>query len=353
MTPIQNKKIKLTEYSSGGGCGCKIPSGTLEKLLNNYNKKFKDKKLLVGNENSDDAAVYKINDSQGIVASTDFFTPIVDNPYDFGRISATNALSDIYAMGAKPIFALAILAFPKTKLSNDIIKKIMNGGEDICNSAGITIAGGHTIESAEPIYGLAVVGLIDLKKIRTNSNVANNDLMILTKPLGVGIISASIKKKKKLNKDIYREMLSICTKLNEPGYILSKRSLINGMTDITGFGLLGHLKEMCVASKKKAIITYDDIPKIKGVEKLIKENIYTGASNKNWLNIKNYVENPKEINNAKKILLSDPQTSGGLLMSCTKKNSKEVLSILKKNDFKTSCIIGEFKNSKQPRIGII
>lgn len=351
MKTIQNKKIKLTEYSSGGGCGCKISSGALEKILNNYSKKFKDKKLLVGNENSDDAAVYKINNNQGIVASTDFFTPIVDDPYDFGRISATNALSDIYAMGAKPIFALAILAFPNNKFSKDVIRKITNGGEDICNSAGIAIAGGHTIESSEPIYGLAVIGLIDLKKIRTNSDVADNDLMILTKPLGIGIISASIKKNK-LNKDVYKEMISNCTKLNEPGYILSERSLINGMTDITGFGLLGHLKEMCIASKKRAVITYDNIPKIKGVENLIRENIYTGASNKNWLDIKKFVKNSKKISEEKKILLSDPQTSGGLLISCTKKNSAEVLSILKYNNFKTSSIIGEFKNNKQPLISI-
>ena len=274
MRTIQNKKIKLTEYSSGGGCGCKISSGALEKILNNYSKKFKDKKLLVGNENSDDAAVYKINNNQGIVASTDFFTPIVDDPYDFGRISATNALSDIYAMGAKPIFALAILAFPNDTFSKDVIRKITNGGEDICNTAGIAIAGGHTIESSEPIYGLAVIGLI------------------------------------------------------------------------------GHLKEMCIASKKRAVITYDNIPKIKGVENLIRENIYTGASNKNWLDTKRFIENSKKLSEEKKILLSDPQTSGGLIISCTKKNSAEVLSILKHNNFKTSSIIGEFKNNKQPSIEI-
>ena len=354
MTTKQDKNIKLTDFSSGGGCGCKVSSKTLENILSGYNKKFKDKRLLVGNESSDDAAVYKINKIQSIVASTDFFTPIVDDPFDFGIISATNALSDIYAMGAKPIFALAILAFPTKNFSKKIIKKITKGGENVCNNAGISIAGGHTIESSELVYGLAVTGLKEngLNNRARNSNVANDDLLILTKPLGIGIISALIQKKR-INKFFYNKMLSICTKLNKPGYILTKKKVINGMTDVTGFGLIGHLKEMCCASKKSVVIEYSNIPKINGVEDLIKDGIYTSASNKNWLNNKKYLENSKEISFEQKILLSDPQTSGGLIISCSKNNSEEVLSILQKNGFKESSIIGKFKNSKKPMIKVI
>ena len=339
------KNVKLTEFSTGGGCGCKVSPEVLKKLLNSERIKLLPKDLIVGLTNSDDAAVYKIDKERAIVATTDFFMPIVNNPSEFGEISATNALSDLYAMGAKPLFALAIVAMPIKKISLNIIKKIISGGEKICKNAGIPIAGGHTIESSEPIYGLVAIGIIKIREIKTNSKAEHEDDLILTKPIGTGILSTAIKKDI-ASKEQYNELIKSCTKLNDVGIYLSEKNLVSSMTDVTGFGLLGHLKEICLASKKKAIIQYKKIPIFEGTEKLVDNKIFTGASSRNWNSYKKYISKNSKVEQIKKIILSDPQTSGGLLLSCKKQNSKKILKILKSRRFKSSTIIGSIKNGK-------
>lgn len=337
--------VKLTKFSTGGGCGCKVSPDILKQILDSNDVKLIPKNLIVGIANSDDAAVYRINKKKAIVATTDFFMPIVNDPTEFGKISATNALSDLYAMGAKPLFALAVVAMPIKKISLDIIKKIISGGESVCNNIGIPVAGGHTIESSEPIYGLVAIGLIDTKEIKTNSEAKNKDDLILTKPIGSGILSTAIKKNMASRKQ-YNELIESCTKLNDAGIYLSKKNLVSSMTDVTGFGLLGHLKEICLASKKKAKIQYKKIPKFDRIEKLVNNKIFTSASSRNWESYKKYISKNSKIEINKRIILSDPQTSGGLLISCKKKNSKKILRYLKNRNFKFSSIIGSLENGK-------
>tara|TARA_E500000178_G_scaffold356289_1_gene433003 strand:- start:7607 stop:8653 length:1047 start_codon:yes stop_codon:yes gene_type:complete len=337
---------KLTEFSFGGGCGCKIDQKTLVNLI----PKFKNfsKKLIVDFSMSDDAAVYKLNKKQSIVGTTDFFMPIVDKAYDFGKISAANAISDLYAMGAKPLYALAIVAMPFEKINLKEIKEILKGGNKICEEADIVIAGGHTINSSEPIYGLSVTGIINSKDVKKNSTAKDKDFIFLTKPLGVGILSTAFKKNILNTKD-YKLLISSTTKLNKVGYELSKKKLISSMTDVTGFGLIGHLKEMCVASKKSAIIYKKDIPLFQNIKKYIKMGMLTSAAKKNWDNSKNVVENNNNISEELKNIISDPQTSGGLLFSCSRKNLKEVIDILKHDNLYAK-VIGEFKNEKKTQI---
>ncbi|MBH43501.1 MAG: selenide, water dikinase SelD [Rickettsiales bacterium] len=338
-----NKTIKLTEFSKGGGCGCKIPPNILENLIKALPIKLSNK-LLINNSKSDDAAVYRISKKKAIAATTDFFMPIVDDPFDFGMIAATNALSDIYAMGAKPLFALAIMAMPINKLQIKLIKKIMEGGYATCKKANIMVAGGHTIESSEPIYGLAVVGEVKIKNLKTNSNAQGREDIILTKPLGTGILSAALKKNK-IDRILYKELIENCIKLNDIGIELGKKKYISSITDVTGFGLLGHLKEVCMASNVSATIILKNLPKLKGVTKLINNSIYTAASTKNWKSYKNFVKNNNQLKKNERILLTDPQTSGGLLISCKNNKSKKVIELLKKNGYKSPKIIGFFSKS--------
>lgn len=335
--------IKLTRFSKGGGCGCKVPPNILENLLKDLPSKLSNK-LLIDNSKSDDAAVYKINKKKAIVATTDFFMPIVDDPFDFGMIAATNALSDIYAMGAKPLFALAIMAMPIGKIQVELIKKIIEGGQETCRKAKIIVAGGHTIESSEPIYGLAVIGEVDIKNLKTNSNAQAGEDIILTKPLGTGIISTALKKHKP-NKILYKQLIKNCTKLNDIGIKLGKKKYISSITDVTGFGLIGHLKEVCKASNVSATIVLKNLPKLKGVSKLIDNSIYTAASAKNWKSYKNFVKNNKELKKNNRIILTDPQTSGGLLVSCKKNKSRKIIELLKKNKYGFAKIIGFFSNN--------
>ena len=338
-----DRPIKLTKFSKGGGCGCKVPPNILDDLLRDLPNKL-SKKLLINNSKSDDAAVYKINKKKAIVATTDFFMPIVDDPFDFGAIAATNALSDIYAMGAKPLFALAIAAMPINKIEMKLIKKIIEGGQATCKKADVMVAGGHTIESSEPIYGLAVVGEVKIKNLKTNSNALVGDDIILTKPLGTGILSTALKRCKK-DKILYKELIKNCTKLNDIGIILGKKNYISSITDVTGFGLLGHLKEVCKASNVSATIFIKNLPKLRGVPQLISDSVYTAASGKNWKSYKGFVKNNKELNKNDRILLTDPQTSGGLLISCKKNKSKEIIELLKINKFFSAKIIGFFSNT--------
>ncbi|HSN64808.1 MAG TPA: selenide, water dikinase SelD, partial [Azonexus sp.] len=271
---------RLTSLSHGGGCGCKIAPGLLTEILKGGNRLPMPPELLVGIETSDDAAVYKLNDEQALIATTDFFMPIVDDPYDFGRIAATNAISDVYAMGGRPIMALALVGMPINVLPAEVIARILEGGESVCRAAGIPIAGGHSIDSAEPIYGLVVMGLIHPSKIKRNADARAGDKLILGKPLGVGVLSAALKKGA-LGADGYAAMIENTTKLNKPGIELAKLDGVHALTDVTGFGLLGHLLELARGASLEAQLEMAAIPLLPGVEQLAHDGFFTGASGRN------------------------------------------------------------------------
>jgi len=309
------EKIRLTEFSHGGGCGCKIAPAILSEILAASPIRGLPKDLLVGTETADDAAVYRLNDSQALVATTDFFTPIVDDPYDFGRIAATNAISDVYAMGGRPIFALAIVGMPLEKLPVSAIRQILAGGESVCAAAGIPIAGGHSIDTLEPIYGLVALGLVHPDKVKKNSSARAGDALILGKPLGIGILSAALKKGK-LSAAGYAEMLKWTTRLNTPGAALGEIAEVHSVTDVTGFGLAGHLLEMCRGAKLGAEVGFDSLPVIPEALDWAKQGVATGASERNWKGYGAEVDLPAGCADWKRKLLSDPQTSGGLLVAC-------------------------------------
>lgn len=335
--PIFNGK--LTSLSHGGGCGCKIAPGVLSNILKDSPFKTFSSALLAGSENNEDAAVYQINDRQAIVATTDFFMPIVDDPFDFGRIAATNAISDIYAMGAQPLFALALLGMPIEVLPLETIQKITAGGESVCQSAGIPIAGGHSIDSVEPIYGLVAIGIVDPAHLKRNSGAKEGDCIILSKPLGIGILSAGLKQER-LSSSGYQTMIALTTQLNTPGMELAKMQEVHALTDVTGFGLAGHLLEMGRGAKLKAELHWDRIPLIPEAVELAKADIYTGASTRNWQAYGDQVSpsaNPWQQN-----LLTDPQTSGGLLISCDPQAEQAVLQTLRQSGFDSAQTIGRF-----------
>jgi selenide,water dikinase len=331
---------RLTSLSHGGGCGCKIAPGVLTEWLKGSlpNSRFAD--LLVGTETSDDAAVYRLNDAQAIVATTDFFMPIVDDPFDFGRIAATNALSDIYAMGARPLLALAIVGMPVKTLPQETIRDILRGGEAVCENAGIPIAGGHSIDSVEPIYGLAVIGVVDPKYVKRNAGARAGDTLILGKPLGVGILSAALKKNA-LDESGYRAMIDVTTQLNLPGIELSTLAGVHAMTDVTGFGLLGHLLEMCRGSGLGARITAARVPMLAGAWSLAQSGVATGASARNWQSYGANVRLAPHLDAAVQSLLTDPQTSGGLLIACEPEAAPSVRAIFARLGFAHAGIIGE------------
>jgi len=333
------EKIRLTEFSHGGGCGCKIAPAILTELLAATPIRGLPKELLVGTETADDAAVYKLNDTQALVATTDFFTPIVDDPYDFGRIAATNAISDIYAMGARPIFALALVGMPLEKLPLSVIGKILAGGESICAEAGIPIAGGHSIDVLEPIYGLVALGLVDPKNIKRNSTAKPGDSLILGKPLGVGILSAALKKGK-LSDAGYKAMIDSTTKLNTPGEALASMPAVHALTDVTGFGLAGHLLEICRGSSLSADIAFADLPFISDAVSFAREGTATGASDRNWKGYGHDVLLPAGAPDWQRKLLTDPQTSGGLLVACAPEAEQAVLAEFRKRGFAQARTIG-------------
>src|SRR5574341_291372 len=309
------EKIRLTEYSHGGGCGCKIAPALLAEILAAAPVRGLPPDLLVGTETSDDAAVYRLNDSQALVATTDFFTPIVDDPYDFGRIAATNALSDIYAMGGKPLFALAVVGMPLDKLPVSVIRRILEGGESVCAALGIPIAGGHSIDTLEPIYGLVGLGLVHPDKVKKNSAARAGDVLVLGKPLGVGILSAVLKKGL-LSAQGYRQMLAATTQLNTPGEAFAEMPQVHAMTDVTGFGLAGHLLEICRGSRLSAEVRFDALPLIAEALERVQQGVATGASERNWKGYGADVRLPAGAAEWMRKLLSDPQTSGGLLVAC-------------------------------------
>jgi selenide, water dikinase len=331
---------RLTSLSHGGGCGCKIAPGVLAEWLKGSlpNRRFVD--LIVGTETSDDAAVYRLNDAQAIVATTDFFMPIVDDPFDFGRIAATNALSDIYAMGARPLLALAIVGMPIKTLPQETIRAILRGGEAVCENAGIPIAGGHSIDSVEPIYGLAVIGVVEPQHVKRNAGARAGDALILGKPLGVGILSAAFKKNA-LDEAGYRALIDVTTQLNLPGMELSRLAGVHAMTDVTGFGLLGHLLEMCRGSGLAARITAAQVPLLGGAWALAKSGVVTGASARNWQSYGADVRLAPHLDAAVQSVLTDPQTSGGLLVACAPDAASSVREIFARLGFAQAGIIGE------------
>jgi selenide,water dikinase len=337
------ERIRLTELSHGGGCGCKIAPAVLSEILASTPIRGLPKDLLVGTETADDAAIYRLNDSQALVATTDFFTPIVDDPFDFGRIAATNALADVYAMGGRPIFALAIVGMPLDKLPVAVIQKILEGGESVCAAVGIPIAGGHSIDTLEPIYGLVALGLVHPQKVKRNSSAKPGDVLILGKPLGIGILSAALKKGR-LSESGYRAMLDWTTRLNTPGEALADLPGVHAMTDVTGFGLAGHLLEILRGSKLAGEVQFDALPVIPEALDWVKQGVATGASDRNWKGYGHEVALPGDFPEWKRKLLSDPQTSGGLLVSCSKAAVPDVLKEFSQRGFDDARVIGKISS---------
>ncbi|MFN3984180.1 MAG: selenide, water dikinase SelD [Rhodocyclaceae bacterium] len=335
--------IKLTRFSHGGGCGCKIAPSVLQTLLASAPPGLMPADLLVGTEHADDAAVYRINDHQAIVATTDFFTPIVDDPYDFGRIAATNALSDVYAMGATPIMALAVVGMPLDKLPAEVIGRILAGGAAVCRDAGIPIAGGHSIDVLEPIYGLVGLGLVDPAQVKTNAGARAGDVLLLTKPLGVGILSAALKKGR-LDADGYAEMVRWTTLLNRVGAQLAADDAVHAVTDVTGFGLAGHLLEMCRASHLQAQLPFASIPLIARAEALARDAVATGASARNWTSYGDEVHLPDGFTDWQRTLLTDPQTSGGLLVACAPEAVARVSACVREVQGNDASVIGHLQD---------
>jgi selenide,water dikinase len=332
---------RLTSLSHGGGCGCKIAPGVLAELLARQAPLIPaSADLLVGTETADDAAVYRLNDEQAIVATTDFFMPIVDDPYEFGRIAATNALSDIYAMGARPLFALAIVGMPINVLPHDVIAAVLRGGESVCADAGIPVAGGHSIDSVEPIYGLAALGVVHPSRVKRNSTARAGDVLVLGKPLGVGVLSAALKKGE-LDDTGYAQMIATTTKLNRAGAALAALDGVHALTDVTGFGLLGHALELARGASVRIGLHYDRLPWLAGVEALAARGIVTGASARNWTSYGEHVTLDAGLPPVARALLTDPQTSGGLLVACAREAADAVLSCLRADGFERAAVIGE------------
>jgi len=331
--------IRLTSLAHGGGCGCKLAPAVLRDILASTPATAAFPNLMVGTETSDDAAVWRLNDSQALVATTDFFTPVVDDPYDFGRIAATNALSDVYAMGATPILALAIVGMPVNAMPLEMIQKILAGGASVCAAAGIPVAGGHSIDSAEPIYGLVALGLVHPDHVLKNSGGRAGDRLILTKPLGIGVYSAALKKDV-LDPAGYAALIQSTTQLNTIGRDLAGMPGVHAVTDVTGFGLLGHALEMARGANLTAELRADAAPLHPGVEALARDGVRTGAAVRNWASYGDAVVLPQDFPDWRRDLLCDPQTSGGLLISASPDAADRVLGLARDNGFRSSAIVG-------------
>jgi selenide, water dikinase len=320
-------RIRLTSLAHGGGCGCKLAPSVLQQLLVDHPAVNPYRQLLVGIETGDDAAVWQLDDGTCVIATTDFFMPVVDDPYDFGRIAATNAISDVYAMGGTPIMALAILGMPVDKVSTDIVRDILRGGSAVCAAAGIPIAGGHSIDAPEPIYGLAVIGICRPENVRRNSGAQAGDALILTKPLGVGIYSAALKKGV-LSGEGYAEMIASTTLLNRIGAELAKDAAVHAITDVTGFGLLGHALEMARGSRLSLVVQANELPLLADAAALAQQGLVTGASGRNWASYGETVVLPPGFPDWRRQLLTDPQTSGGLLIACASERAPDILQTI-------------------------
>jgi selenide,water dikinase len=346
---LPKSEPRLTSLSHGGGCGCKIAPGVLSEILKSGSGMPVPAELLVGIETADDAAVYQINDEQALIATTDFFMPIVDDPFDFGRIAATNAISDVYAMGGKPIMALALVGMPISVLSTDTIGKILAGGQAVCKAAGIPIAGGHTIDSVEPIYGLVAMGLVHPKRVKRNADARVGDRLILGKPLGVGVLSAALKKEK-LDAAGYAQMIATTTQLNTPGPELAELAGVHALTDVTGFGLAGHSLELARGADCTVQIDWNKVPLLRGVRELATQGMVTGASGRNWAGYGSSVTLPSGFAEVDQALLTDPQTSGGLLVSCAPESVAQVLAIFRQHGFEAAAEIGEITGEAPGRL---
>ena len=335
-------EVKLTQLSHGGGCGCKIAPALLQQILGDVKDKLPYPDLLVGTETSDDAAVYRLNDHQAVIATTDFFMPIVDDPFDFGRIAATNALSDVYAMGGTPIMALAIVGMPIGKLPVEIIRAILQGGESVCKAANIPLAGGHSIDSQEPIYGLVALGIVHPDRLKKNSNARAGDVLVLGKGLGVGIMAAALKKGA-LSEEGYTQLIDNTTKLNSVGTKLAGISDVHALTDVTGFGLLGHLLEMCRGSGLRGEISFDQVPILSTALPLARAGYGPGAIERNMESYGREVYFAQHIEVWQQRLLADAQTSGGLLVSVAPEAVDEVLACFHQSGFDQAAVIGAMK----------
>ena len=348
-TPLDALPLRLTSFSHGGGCGCKIAPGVLSEILRSSGGGMIPPELMVGIETADDAAVYKLNDEQALIATTDFFMPIVDDPFDFGRIAATNAISDVYAMGGRPIMALALVAMPIDKLTTAQIGQVIRGGESVCRQAGIPIAGGHTIDSVEPIYGLVVMGLVHPDRVRRNADAKAGDVLVLGKPIGVGILSAALKKEA-LDAAGYERLIETTTQLNTPGVALADLPGVHAITDVTGFGLAGHALELGRGANLGITIRWSKVPLLAGVEEMAREGFVTGASGRNWAGYGVEVLLDNTLPAVARDLLTDPQTSGGLLVSCTPESVKEVVAVFRDQGFDTAAPIGVVREGVGLRI---
>jgi selenide, water dikinase len=331
--------IQLSSLSHGGGCGCKLAPSVLQQLLADQPAAAPFAQLLVGTETADDAAVWQLDESTCIVATTDFFMPMVDDPFDFGRIAATNAISDVYAMGGRPIMALAILGMPIDKLPTATVREILKGGAAVCTAAGIPVAGGHSIDCPEPVYGLAVIGICRPEHVRRNSGARVGDALILTKPVGVGIYSAAIKKGA-LSPQRYAEMIGSTTLLNRIGAELAQDADVHAITDVTGFGVLGHVLEMARGSRLTIELRISDVPLLSGAEELARQGFVTGASHRNWSSYGAGVQMPPDIPDWQRHLLTDPQTSGGLLLACAPERADAIAQLIRDAGYPAARVVG-------------
>jgi selenide,water dikinase len=337
---MASDQVRLSSMAHGGGCGCKLSPRVLSALLADIPEVQPFKQLLVGAETSDDAAVWQIDEKTCLISTTDFFTPMVDDPRDFGRIAATNAISDVYAMGGKPVFALAILGMPLGKIAPLQVREILEGGREVCTAAGIPVAGGHSIDTPEPIYGLVVNGLCAPSELRRNCDAKLGDALILTKPIGVGIYSAAFKKDA-LSPADYRDMIATTTRLNRVGAELAAHPAVHAMTDVTGFGLLGHGLEMARGSRLKLMINADSVPLLPRAAELAREGFVTGASSRNWESYGHEVTLPAGWSLSRRHLLTDPQTSGGLLVSCAPGEAAAIMGQIQAAGFAEARVVGE------------
>jgi len=334
--------VPLTSLSHGGGCGCKLAPAVLQEILaKSGNRGLFPRDLLVGIETSDDAAVYRISEDQAIVATTDFFMPIVDDPFDFGAIAATNAISDVYAMGGRPLFALALVAMPIDKLPVETIRRILEGGESVCQRAGIPVAGDHSVDSVEAIYGLVAIGLVNPRHVKRNADAKPGDKIILGKALGVGLYGAAVKKQQ-VTEAQYRELIASTTQLNTPGMQLAQLPGVHALTDVTGFGLLGHLLEVCRGSGVRARVEWNSVPLLTDAPTLASTGFVTGGSARNWKGYGNLVDLTRH-GAVEQAILTDPQTSGGLLVACAQESVNDVLECFRREGFQRAAVIGEIE----------
>lgn len=332
---MDTEPVKLTQYSHGAGCGCKISPAILDKILQSPLKQHADASLLVGNDTRDDAAVYDLGNGTALISTTDFFMPVVDDPYDFGRIASANAISDVYAMGGKPILAIAILGWPIDKLSPEIAQQVLEGSRHVCAEAGITLAGGDSIDCPEPVFGLAVTGMVEIKNLKKNSTAVAGCRLYLTKALGVGILTTAQKKGVLHAKHAFIAPESMAM-LNIVGQTMGALDYVKAMTDVTGFGLLGHLSEMCLGSNLKAIVEFDKVPKIDVLDEYLEMDCIPGGTKRNWAS---YGHNIGEITERQKYILADPQTSGGLLIAVDPMQTSHFETVLLENGIPEKNII--------------